>query len=48
MAKEYKEIALSKEGAEALVKAMSEANVRVINGGKKTVAKAPAKPKGKK
>ena len=44
MAKEYKEIALTKEGAQALVKAMSEANAKVA-GGKVTAKKATAKPK---
>ena len=34
MAKEYKEVALTKEGAQALVKAMSEANAKVAGGGK--------------
>ena len=44
MAKEYKEVALTKEGAQALVKAMSEANAKVA-GGKKKKKKATAKPK---
>lgn len=45
MAKEYKEVALTKEGAQALVKAMSEANAKVTGGGKATAKKATAKPK---
>lgn len=45
MAKEYKEVALTKEGAQALVKVMSEANAKVAGGGKATAKKATAKPK---
>lgn len=45
MAKEYKEVALTKEGAQALVRAMSEANAKVAGGGNATAKKATAKPK---
>ena len=45
MAKEYKEVALTKEGAQALVKAMSEANAKVAGGGKSTAKMATAKLK---
>lgn len=45
MAKEYKEVVLTKEGAQALVRAMSEANAKVAGGGKATTKKAAAKPK---
>lgn len=45
MAKGYKEVALTKEGAQALVRAMSEANAKVAGGGKATAKKATAKPK---
>jgi hypothetical protein len=45
MEKEYKEVALTKEGAQALVKAMSEANAKIVGGGKTTAKKATVKPK---
>lgn len=48
MANQYKEVALSKEGAQALVKALSDANAKIVSGGKSTVKKATAKPKAKK
>lgn len=44
MAKEYKEVALSKESAKALMKALSADNVKIA-GGKATAKKATAKPK---
>lgn len=48
MANQYKEVALTKEGAQALVKALSEANAKIVSGGKPTTKKATAKPKAKK
>lgn len=45
MAKEYKEVALTKEGAQALVKAMSADNAKIAGGGKATTKRATAKPK---
>lgn len=41
MAKEYKEVALTKEGAQALVKAMSEANAKVAGGAVRLPRKRP-------
>jgi hypothetical protein len=45
MAKEYKEVALSKESAKALMKALSADNVKIAGGGKATAKRATAKPK---
>lgn len=52
MANEYKEIALSKEGAQALMKALSADNAKIIKGGsgkraapKKADAKSGSKGK---
>lgn len=43
MAKEYKEVALSKESAKALMKALSADNVKIAGGGKATAKRATAK-----
>ena len=45
MAKEYKEVALSKESAKALMKALSADNAQLTGGGKATAKRATAKPK---
>lgn len=47
MAKEYKEVALTKEGAQALVRAMSEANAKVAGSGKATAKRPRQSPRSK-